>query len=267
MLFIIKIYQNMKCSKLNFTYLLVIFTSIFTYKLSAQSSSKLTIGYQAKINLSRKSIADTSSDINQQAFLIINSGRSVFFIDTKWGIEENNEAGKEKLKISHDSLFKMQKNLGKNEIICEQNGIGQMYWYRDSLHNQLWTITDSTKQIAEYTCRSATAFFRGRHYTCWFTPEIPLSNGPWKFGGLPGLILEVYDDERKVQFLFQSLKYTNTIANTNMPMNKIIDYQLFATKFKAGAAKLIAVMKAKAMENAQDGKMNADIKIETIEVY
>lgn len=248
--------------------LLIIAFSIVTYQLQAQSSDKLIIGYQAKINLTRKSIADTSSDINEQAFLIINPEKSVFFINTRSGIEENsdNANGKEKLTISMDSLFKMQKNLQKNEIICEENGIGQMYWYRDSLHNQLWSITDSTKQIGGYTCRSATSFFRGRHYTCWFTPEIPLNNGPWKFGGLPGLILEVYDDERKVQFLFQSLKYANTIANTNMPMNKVIDYELYVAKFKTGAAKLIAFMKAKAMENAQDGKMKADIKIETIEL-
>lgn len=56
-----------------------------------------------------------------------------------------------------------------------------------------WKIEDKTKKIGGFNCQKATALFKGNHYTAWFTSEIPVSFGPWKFYGLPGLILECYD--------------------------------------------------------------------------
>lgn len=50
----------------------------------------------------------------------------------------------------------------------------------------------------------ATCTFRGREYTAWFCVDIPISNGPWKFGGLPGLILKVYDKDHL--FVFESIE-------------------------------------------------------------
>jgi GLPGLI family protein len=61
---------------------------------------------------------------------------------------------------------------------------------------QNWEIFDETLIIADYICQKATCSFRGRYYIAWFCPDIPINNGPWKFGGLPGLILKVYDDKQ-----------------------------------------------------------------------
>lgn len=60
-----------------------------------------------------------------------------------------------------------------------------------------WNITedtpDNTMEIIGYQCRKATCWFRGRNYIAWFASDIPISNGPWKFSGLPGLIMKIYD--------------------------------------------------------------------------
>ena len=48
--------------------------------------------------------------------------------------------------------------------------------------------------------RLATTDFRGRHWTAWFATDIPVSDGPWKLGGLPGLILEAYDKGHQYTF-------------------------------------------------------------------
>ncbi|RKW63916.1 MAG: GLPGLI family protein, partial [Tannerella sp.] len=72
--------------------------------------------------------------------------------------------------------------------------------YRDTLNAQQWTIVDSTREVLGYTCQQATADFRGRHWTAWFATDIPVSDGPWKLGGLPGLILEAYDKGHQYTF-------------------------------------------------------------------
>ena len=76
----------------------------------------------------------------------------------------------------------------------------QDYCYVDSLHTQIWTMGDSTREVLGYTCQQATADFRGRRWTAWFTTDIPISDGPWKLGGLPGLILEAYDEGQQHVF-------------------------------------------------------------------
>jgi len=72
--------------------------------------------------------------------------------------------------------------------------------YRDTLNAQQWTIVDSTREVLGYTCQQATADFRGRRWTAWFATDIPVSDGPWKLGGLPGLILEAYDEGQQHVF-------------------------------------------------------------------
>ena len=72
--------------------------------------------------------------------------------------------------------------------------------YRDTLNAQQWTMTDSTREVLGYTCQQATSDFRGRHWTAWFATDIPVSDGPWKLGGLPGLILEAYDKGHQYTF-------------------------------------------------------------------
>ena len=57
-----------------------------------------------------------------------------------------------------------------------------------------WELTDGEQTILGDACRRATCTFRGRSYEAWYAPEIAVSAGPWKFGGLPGLILAIKDD-------------------------------------------------------------------------
>lgn len=58
-----------------------------------------------------------------------------------------------------------------------------------------WQITSETIELLGYPCQKATCRFRGRNYVAWFTTQVPLNNGPWKFSGLPGLILKVRDSQ------------------------------------------------------------------------
>lgn len=57
-----------------------------------------------------------------------------------------------------------------------------------------WELEEGERTILGYACRRARCTFRGRNYEAWYAPEIAVSAGPWKFGGLPGLILAIKDD-------------------------------------------------------------------------
>ena len=59
----------------------------------------------------------------------------------------------------------------------------------------IWNLTDSSTNILGYECFLAETDFRGRKWLAWFTPEIPISDGPWKLCGLPGLILKAQDSQ------------------------------------------------------------------------
>jgi GLPGLI family protein len=74
------------------------------------------------------------------------------------------------------------------------------YQYSEDIPVQDWEIGEDTLTVAGYLCQKATCTFRGRNFTAWFAIEIPIQNGPWKFGGLPGLILKVYDDDKLYEF-------------------------------------------------------------------
>jgi len=69
------------------------------------------------------------------------------------------------------------------------------YQYSEDTPVQEWTLHDDTLSLCGYLCQKATCRFRGNDFTAWFAPELPIPNGPWEFGGLPGLILKVYDDD------------------------------------------------------------------------
>lgn len=86
----------------------------------------------------------------------------------------------------------------------------------------LWKVIDEQKTIGNFNCQKATTKFRGRKYTVWFTPDIPVPYGPWKFYGLPGLILEVADDKNEVSFHAVSIQIDDNHASIELPKIPII---------------------------------------------
>ena len=84
---------------------------------------------------------------------------------------------------------------------------GTEYRIEEFVHPMQWEILTDTGTIAGIPVRKAKSRFRGRCFTAWYAPRIPLDNGPWKLGGLPGLILEAYDEKKEVVFRFRSLRY------------------------------------------------------------
>lgn len=95
---------------------------------------------------------------------------------------------------------------------------GNNFVVEEKLDIPQWKITSETKMIANYLCQKAITNFKGRVYEAWFCNQLPYQNGPWKLGGLPGLILEAYDLKKEIIFTFKSIEDTSTSLIT-LPVN------------------------------------------------
>ncbi|WP_436417344.1 GLPGLI family protein [Petrimonas sulfuriphila] len=97
---------------------------------------------------------------------------------------------------------KIFKNKEKNEIITIDQGpitsFDKFALFRiiEFIPPQQWLISEDMLTILNYPCHKATTVFRGRQYAAWFTLDLPMNEGPWKFYGLPGLILKIADNEK-----------------------------------------------------------------------
>ncbi len=81
-----------------------------------------------------------------------------------------------------------------------------MYEYEESFDSFNWQITTETDTIHNYVCQKAICDFGGRTWEAWFTLELPFCDGPYKFCGLPGLILNIADTQNHYSWKFLSIE-------------------------------------------------------------
>ena len=92
-------------------------------------------------------------------------------------------------------------------LVRELIGLDGTFYYTEDKTDFGWEVDfTQTKEIGGYTCHSAKGSYAGRDYQAWFTPEIPISDGPWLFCGLPGLILEVSSLDKEFLYTCMSIQ-------------------------------------------------------------
>lgn len=150
-----------------------------------------------------ESIYSKKSDINTKKDSDL---KEVTDNEEKINIGITDSIGNQYYKDVRSSKFTVREPLLKNLKL-------EFYIYEDEgVIEQKWSLKDEFKNISGYECQKATVHFRGRRYEAWFTSEIPLPYGPWKLGGLPGLILEAYDLTKEISFVAEKIKIPDTKA-------------------------------------------------------
>lgn len=116
-----------------------------------------------------------------------------------------------KITISEGSDI-LYKNLKENRYSNQTELLGKVFTIKDSMRSNDWELINETKNIGNYTCFKAQftkdyeikkltaegeieVETKERTTVAWYTPQIPIPNGPQNFQGLPGLILEINDGE------------------------------------------------------------------------
>ncbi|MDX1902686.1 MAG: GLPGLI family protein [Thermonemataceae bacterium] len=149
--------------------------------------------------------------------------------------------------ISGNSPIFVVKEIKKNFIYFSQKLGKKEFIVTDSLHPMKWILGKEKKQILGFECSSAVTTFRGRTYTAYYTTQIPISNGPWKFGGLPGLILEVITDDKMFNLYIMEVsdKEIRKLSNISFQKDASITWADFTKEYIKHAEAVIARIKAR----------------------
>lgn len=110
------------------------------------------------------------------------------------------------------------RNILTNTIYKKEVLAGRDYLIQDNLDPIKWTIEAEVKMLGDIRCQKARGSFRGRNYVVWFAPSIPVRTGPWKLGGLPGLILQAADQTQEVVFTFVGLQRLDKSPGTTISL-------------------------------------------------
>jgi GLPGLI family protein len=183
----------------------------------------LSLGLHAQKNSLSAEYYAILNNQEKQANLYVEGRQALFIYQTapegkgSTAEEKVNDRGERSWNIdivSKDSIgTRYFTDLDNKEIVSREllftDGKSQAYVVNEDLTAIDWQLTQSAKKIGDFFCQEAIGVFRGRTYHAWFAPEIPVRVGPWKLHGLPGLVVEVYDEEKVAYFQLRSLKMPN----------------------------------------------------------
>ncbi|TXD47875.1 GLPGLI family protein [Polaribacter sp. IC073] len=133
------------------------------------------------------------------------------------------------------------KNYKKNEFYSKHEVAYKYFVVKDKLDVFDWNVLNNTKEILGYNCQLATMDYRGRKYEAWFTTDLPVG-GPWKYDGLPGMILEIKSKDNFIAFKATRIKNTAIeLDNLKNPfkLKKAITWTEFKALYKRKAMELI----------------------------
>lgn len=176
----------------------------------------------------------------EKTFLDIKGNQSLFISEhklvrdsllTAFRKEEKNDSKKEGKdftkfglgKQSEQSFFEyfITKNISEQKVYYHDKIAGEQIYYQEDRPIK-WQVTEETEQQNGYKAQKATANFGGRVWTAWFTKEINISDGPYKFSGLPGLIVKLEDDKGDYKFdLVKKITIKNAFEESVSPDAKL----------------------------------------------
>jgi len=194
----------------------IVFIYILTETVHSQSITyNLEIGYTILFNTERPT--------SQQGILYLNSSREkslfIYGKNTEASVKQN-EHESEKYDMflaAKKKVFYHDKN--KDTLISRINLFSEQFLVKENIPRLNWVIHNEEKMLDKYLLKKATLYFRGRNYVAWYSEEYPIAFGPWKFSGLPGLIMEIYDTTKRYHWQINSIKQ---IEDTSLNLKPIL---------------------------------------------
>jgi GLPGLI family protein len=105
----------------------------------------------------------------------------------------------------------------EQKLVMKDQLMANSYAIENSLPAIDWKTNGDTATFGGLHCQKATCHFRGRDYTAWFCPDLPVRTGPWKLNGLPGVIVDARDTKNEVVFQFDGVEKAVPTAPKSSP--------------------------------------------------
>ncbi|WP_313002427.1 GLPGLI family protein [Chryseobacterium gleum] len=172
---------------------------------------------------------------SERTFLDIKEGHSLFisenklkrdslFTSVKSEAKETRKEEKDFSKMEGRKHFEptffeyfITKAIPEQKVYYYEKAAGKQIYYQEDRPVK-WEVTNVIEKQNGYSAQKAVTEFGGRTWTAWFTKEIPFSDGPYKFSGLPGLIVKLEDDKGDYKFdLVKKINIKNAFEEQIQP--------------------------------------------------
>ncbi|TKD61014.1 GLPGLI family protein [Flavobacterium sp. ASW18X] len=143
---------------------------------------------------------------------------------------------------SGSKLSMVYKDYKENELYTKGEVAYKYFVIKDRLDIFNWKIEEATKDILGFICQKATMDFRGRKYEAWFSSKLPVG-GPWKYDGLPGMIMELKSLDNFIAFkaigVKSDVKLLTSLENP-FDTSKILNWAEYKALYKKKAIELLS---------------------------
>ena len=188
----------------------------FIQVLSAQENTSGTVVYEQVVKLEIK----LEGDAAQFADMLPKERKSkkILYFNSEESLFENAEAKEDEAMSMHSGggnvMIKMQEpenviytDLSEKKQVEQREFMTRVFLIDGEIAQQ-WKITGNQKMILNFPCQEAIVEKDSTKTIAWFTPVIPVSAGPSKYGGLPGLILSVESGDGKQSTIATSVDFS-----------------------------------------------------------
>ena len=182
----------------------ILFFLIFNVAVFAQKKVKTDFKYKVTYNL-HYTLDSTQLDSGKSEYMVLFLGDNLSSFSSRAKLFKNSVAVKgNTASTSKESITAFPavilKNPKENYLAYTLQIVDDYFYYEQPSNLFDWKIHDEIKDIKGYAAQKATTTYSGRDYIAWFTTDIPISDGPFKFNGLPGLIIEISDTQNHYSF-------------------------------------------------------------------
>lgn len=189
-----------------FSFLLILFINSFLFGQNGlnKNLSEMEVRYlfsfvrdTTDLDESHKAMEIMILDLNANSSIYYSEG----FMKRRIALENivntaRNSKISPEVKIENLPKYKIGYSVYRNgtQIYVTNNLYRDFYTFESTFLK--WNVDfNEVKNVLGYECHKATTIFNNRIYTAWYTKDIPISEGPYRFKGLPGLILELGDEK------------------------------------------------------------------------